>query len=42
MGSMGHVMRMSWMRNAYKILVGNPERKIHFGNKGVDIRIILK
>jgi hypothetical protein len=30
------------MTNAYKILVGKPERKGHSENQGVDGRIILE
>jgi hypothetical protein len=33
---------MRWMRNAYKILVGKPEGKIHSEDLSVDGRIILK
>jgi hypothetical protein len=30
------------MRNVYKILVGKPERKKHFGDLGIYGKIILK
>jgi len=30
------------MRNTYKILVGNLEKRDHFGDLGVDGRILLK
>jgi hypothetical protein len=38
----GHVACMEEMRNAYKIIVSNPERREHFRNLGVHGRIILK
>jgi len=33
---------MRELRNAYKILIGNPEGRDHLGELGVDGRIILK
>lgn len=30
------------MRDEYKILIGNPERKVPHGGVGVDYRIILR
>jgi hypothetical protein len=38
----GHVADMEEIRNAYKILVGEPERKNHSEGIGVDGRIILE
>jgi hypothetical protein len=38
----GHLACMGHMRNAYKILVGKPERKRHSGDLGIDGRIIFK
>jgi hypothetical protein len=41
----GHVARVTLMwekRIAYKVLVGEPERKMPFGKKNVNARIILK
>jgi hypothetical protein len=38
----GHVTRMGEIRNAYVILVGNPERRDQLEDRGVDGRIILE
>jgi hypothetical protein len=38
----GHVAYIERMRNAYSILVGNPEGKNHTEDLGVDRRIILE
>jgi hypothetical protein len=37
-----HVANMGDMRNAYKILVGKPERKNHSGDLGEEGKIILE
>jgi hypothetical protein len=37
----GRVAHIGEMRNAYKLLVGIPVGKRHFGNTGDDWRIIL-
>jgi len=37
----GHVARMSEERGVYRFLVGKQERKIHWGDLGVDVWIIL-
>jgi hypothetical protein len=37
-----HLARMGYMRNAYKILVGNLKGREHFGNLDTDGSIILK
>jgi hypothetical protein len=42
MGWAGHVARMGEKRNAYRILVGKPERKRQLENLDVDGRIILR
>jgi hypothetical protein len=42
MGWAGHVAHMGEMRNAYKMLVGKPERKRRKEDLGVGWRIILK
>jgi hypothetical protein len=39
---MGHVARIGDMRNAYKMLVGNPEGKRQHERLGIDGRIILE
>jgi hypothetical protein len=36
----GHVARMDEKRNAYRILVGNPEGKRHWEDQDVDLREI--
>jgi len=38
----GHVARMGERRGVYRILVGKPEGKSHFGDPGVDGRIFLR
>jgi hypothetical protein len=38
----GHVARMGEKRNAYRILVGNPEEKDHWEDRDVDGWTILK
>jgi len=38
----GHVTRMGERRGVYRVLVGKPEGKKHWGDPGVDGRIILK
>jgi len=38
----GHVARMEWRRETYRVLVGKPEGKRPFGRVDVDGRIILK
>jgi len=37
----GHVARMGEERGVYRVLVGKPEGKIHWGDLGVDGCIIL-
>jgi len=37
----GHVARMSEERGVYRVLVGKPEGKDHWGDQGVDVWIIL-
>ena len=37
-----HVARMGERRGVHRVLVGNPERKDHLGDTGVDGRIILE
>jgi len=37
----GHVVRMDVERGVYRVLVGKPERKNHWGDLGVDGWIIL-
>ena len=37
----GHVARMGEERGLYRVLVGKPEGKNHWGDLGVDGRIIL-
>jgi len=37
----GHVARMGEERGVYRVLVGKPERKGHWGDLGVDGWIIL-
>jgi len=37
----GHVARMGEERDVYKVLVGKPEGRKHYGDLGVDGRIIL-
>jgi hypothetical protein len=39
---MGNVARMEEMTNAYKILVGKPERKNHSEHLSVDAEMILE
>jgi hypothetical protein len=39
---MGHVACMGRIRNAHKILVGQPEGKDHLGHLDIDWRTILK
>jgi hypothetical protein len=38
----GHVTRVGKRRDAYRALVGKPERRNHLEDPGVDGRIILK
>jgi hypothetical protein len=38
----GHVSSIETTRGAYRILVGRPEIRNHFGDLGVNGRIILK
>ena len=38
----GHVARMGEEREVYRVLVGKPEGKSHWGDLGVDGRIILE
>jgi hypothetical protein len=38
----GYVARMGEMRNAYRVLVGKPERKNHAEDLGVDGRMMLE
>jgi hypothetical protein len=38
----GHVARMGERRSAYGVLVGNLRERDHFGNTGLDRRIILR
>ena len=38
----GHVARMGEERGAYRVLVGKPEGKSHWGNLGVDAWIVLR
>jgi hypothetical protein len=38
----GHAARMGEMRNAYKLLVGKPERKRVLWRRGHDGKVILK
>jgi hypothetical protein len=38
----GHVARMGEGRGVYRVLVGKPEVKCHWGETGVDGRIILR
>jgi hypothetical protein len=38
----GHAARIGEGRGMYRVLVGNPERKNHWGDPGVDGRIILR
>jgi hypothetical protein len=38
----GYVAHVGEMKNAYKILVGKPERMSHSEELGVDRKIILK
>jgi len=38
----GHVARMGEKIGVYRVLVGKPEGKNHFGDPGVDGRIILR
>jgi len=37
----GHVARMGERRGVYRVLVGEPEERDHFEDKGLDGRIIL-
>jgi hypothetical protein len=37
-----HVARVEQVRNTYKVLIGNMKGRWHFGNLGVDVRVILK
>ena len=37
----GHVARMGEGRGVYRVLVGNPRGRDHWGDPGVDGRIIL-
>ena len=37
-----HVARMGERRGVYRVLVGKPEWKNHFGDPGVDGRILLR
>jgi len=41
MRSPGHVVRMGEERGVYRVLVGKPEEGDHWGDLGVDGRIIL-
>jgi hypothetical protein len=38
----GHVARMGERRGVYRVLVGKPEGKSHWGNPGIDGSIILR
>jgi hypothetical protein len=38
----GHVARMGEGRGMYRVLVGKPDRKDHWGDPSVDGRIILR
>jgi hypothetical protein len=38
----GHVAPIGEGRGLYKVLVGKPEGKSHWGNPGIDGRIILR
>ena len=38
----GHVARIGQGRGVYRVLVGKPEGKNHWGDPGVDGRIILR
>jgi hypothetical protein len=38
----GHVLRTGQKRNTFKILVTEPEGKIHYEAAGIDVKIILK
>jgi hypothetical protein len=38
----GHVARIGEGRALYRVLVGNPEGRNHWGDPGVDGRIILE
>jgi len=38
----GHVACMGERRGVYRILVGNPKERDHFGDPGIDGRIILR
>jgi hypothetical protein len=39
---MGYVARMGEIRNAHGIFLGKSERRDHFEDLGVDVRLILK
>ena len=38
----GHVSRMGEGRGVYRVLVGKPEGRNHWGDPGIDGRVILE